>query len=71
MTIKQVIGQLKYDRDFELAIQFHDQTQVNLKPLETPDFEDVDFSSNGQGTQGVGFWGGSNLSLKDCLSLFS
>lgn len=41
MTMKQVLAQMKYDRDFELAIQFHDSTVANLKPLETPDFEEV------------------------------
>ena len=44
MTMKQVLGQMKYDRDFELAVHFHDSTQANVKALENPDFEEVSFT---------------------------
>jgi hypothetical protein len=37
---------MKYDRDLELAVHFNDSTLANLKPLETPDFEEVNLASN-------------------------
>ena len=63
---------MKYDRDFEIAVQFNENTIANLKPLENPDFEEVNLaSSQALSTSNGGFWGGSNITIKDCLSLFS
>ena len=62
---------MKYDRDFELTVQFNDSTIANVKPLETPDFEEVNLASSQAVTASTGFWGGTNVSIKDCLSLFS
>jgi len=37
---------MKYDRDFEIAVQFNENTIANLKPLENPDFEEVNLASS-------------------------
>jgi len=66
--MKEIVGMMKFDRDFELALHFNDSTIANLKPLENPDFKDVDFSSTNEGSS-KGFFGGG-ISIKDCLSLF-
>jgi hypothetical protein len=44
--MKQVLAMMKYDRDFELTVQFNDSTIANVKPLETPDFEEVNLASS-------------------------
>jgi hypothetical protein len=45
MTFKQMKAQMKYDRDLELAIHFNDSTIANLRPLESPDFEEINLTN--------------------------
>ena len=63
LTIKEVIGSMKYERDFEIAILWHQSTTANLKPLDTPDFEVVNLSNtSNEGAVAKSGWG-SSLSI--------
>jgi hypothetical protein len=37
--MRQVLGKMEHDRDFEIVIIWNSSPQANLKPLENSDFE--------------------------------
>lgn len=69
--MRTIIKNLAYDRDFELAVQFNDNTIANLKPLENPDYQELNLASSSEGGGNGGFFGSSSIKLQDCLTWFS
>jgi ubiquitin carboxyl-terminal hydrolase 4/11/15 len=59
---------MKHDRDLELIIQWNSSPLANLKPLENPEFEQVNLSANSQIKLKNA---GKGVSLYDCISYFS
>jgi hypothetical protein len=68
LTMRQVLKHMKFDRDFELVVQWNANSIANTKPLETPDFMQVNL---GSATASLKQSSGSGISLYDCLSWFS
>lgn len=68
---------MKFDRDFELTVLLSQNTIVNLKPLESPQFEEVLLSTTGSSSTPGGQQmmqkgnSSSGISLYDCISWFS
>lgn len=71
--MRNVLKSMKFDRDFELVVQFSSSTVANLKPLEQPDFELVNLSTSGSQMSSKQTSSNSNggISIYDCLSWFS
>lgn len=42
--MKNILGKIEHDRDFELVVQWNSNPQANLKLLENIDFEPVNLS---------------------------
>jgi len=69
MTIKEVLSAMKYERDFEICVLWHQNTIANLKPLDNPDFEVVNLC-NTSGESSVKSGWGSSTNIQDCLNWF-
>jgi ubiquitin carboxyl-terminal hydrolase 4/11/15 len=59
---------MKYQRDFELIVVWNSSPQANLRPIESPDFDQVVISTGN--TQSMQKSGGSGTSIYDCFNWF-
>lgn len=67
--MKQILSQIKNDRDLELIVLWHASPQANTKILESTDMEQVNLSQP-NGMQ-VKTSSKGAISIYDCLSCFS
>jgi hypothetical protein len=65
VTLDKVISLMKYDRDFELTINWKNTAKVNFKHIDNPNFHKVNLNAPSlKESQG------KNISIYDCLSTF-